>query len=196
MRCISKNIPISKIQTGLGILWTLLAGSALHFLYEQSRYHPAAALFSPVNESTWEHLKLLFFPVLFYTLLECIRMGRRSWGFLWARTMALLSGMALIIIGFYTYSGIIGQNNLIADIILFAVSAAAVFILTLIIQKWRRKLPAHTGTALFLLLGVMILFFIFTFYPPQLALFTDPQTHTRGIPIDSIPGLCAWTAHR
>ena len=43
------------------------AGTLFHFIYEWSGFHPLAGLFAPVNESTWEHLKMLFFPVLLLT---------------------------------------------------------------------------------------------------------------------------------
>ena len=42
---------------------TSLGGSALHFLYDWLP-SPLTALFSPINESVWEHLKLLFWPML------------------------------------------------------------------------------------------------------------------------------------
>jgi hypothetical protein len=38
-------------------------GAALHFLYEAVP-NPLTALISPINESVWEHLKLLFWPML------------------------------------------------------------------------------------------------------------------------------------
>ena len=51
-----------------------ILGVLLHFTYEWSGDNPAVGLFSAVNESTWEHLKLIFFPMLLLTLIE----------FLWA----------------------------------------------------------------------------------------------------------------
>ncbi len=40
---------------------SILAGSALHFLYDLWP-NPLTAVFAPVNESVWEHLKLLYWP--------------------------------------------------------------------------------------------------------------------------------------
>ena len=54
----------------LGILFAIAAGILLHFAYEWSMENPFVALFAPVNESVWEHLKMLFFPVFLYTLFE------------------------------------------------------------------------------------------------------------------------------
>ena len=49
----------------LTVTWiaAILAGCVLHFLYG---WWPNAltALFSPVNESLWEHVKLVFWPFL------------------------------------------------------------------------------------------------------------------------------------
>ena len=53
-----------------GFLFVAAAGSLLHFLYEYSGQNPLAACISPVNESTWEHLKLLFFPYLVFLFVE------------------------------------------------------------------------------------------------------------------------------
>ena len=54
--------------------YTVLLGSLLHFVYGWSGGSVLAAGFSAVNESTWEHMKLLFFPVFLLTLVQtCIR---------------------------------------------------------------------------------------------------------------------------
>ena len=81
MYYVSKNMPVSRFFTVLGMIFTGITGTLLHFLFQWSTYKPAIALFSSVNESTWEHLKLLFFPVLLYTLLECILYKGRVPGF-------------------------------------------------------------------------------------------------------------------
>ena len=50
-------------------------GVLLHFTYEWSGDNAVVGLFSAVNESTWEHLKLLFFPFLLLTILEVLLRG-------------------------------------------------------------------------------------------------------------------------
>ena len=42
------------IASALGVLF--------HFMYEWTGENAIAGLFFPINESTWEHLKLIFFP--------------------------------------------------------------------------------------------------------------------------------------
>lgn len=48
-----------------GLVFTLavLGGAALHFLYDVWP-NPLTAVLAPVNESVWEHLKLLYWPFL------------------------------------------------------------------------------------------------------------------------------------
>lgn len=68
-------------------------------------------LFSAVNESTWEHLKLLFFPFLLLTILEVLLRGNMlPEQFLPARVLGILAGMGGIVVGFYTLRGVLGRN--------------------------------------------------------------------------------------
>ena len=58
---------LKKFTLG-GILWTLVIGTSSHFFYQWSGENFFVGLVSPVNETVWEHLKLLFFPALLYML--------------------------------------------------------------------------------------------------------------------------------
>ena len=42
----------------IGTFFIIIAGSLLHFVYEWTGYSDIMGLFTPVNESVWEHLKL------------------------------------------------------------------------------------------------------------------------------------------
>lgn len=55
-----------------GFLFTGALGVLLHFLYEWSGGNTLAAAFSAVNESTWEHMKLLFFPMFVFRYFRCV----------------------------------------------------------------------------------------------------------------------------
>lgn len=54
------------LYTIAGILFTSVTGTLAHFVYDWSGQNVLAGLFTPVSESTWEHMKLLFFPMLLY----------------------------------------------------------------------------------------------------------------------------------
>lgn len=86
-------------------------GVLLHFTYEWAGDNAVVGLFSAVNESTWEHLKLLFFPFLLLTILEVLLRGNMlPEQFLPARVLGILAGMGGIVVGFYTLRGVLGRN--------------------------------------------------------------------------------------
>lgn len=100
-----------------------ILGVLLHFTYEWSNDNPAVGLFSAVNESTWEHLKLIFFPMLLLTMIEFlwahIKDKPLPEHYLPARTVGILSGMAFIVVGFYTLNGVLGRNYEFLNIALY-----------------------------------------------------------------------------
>ena len=53
----------------IGTIFVLILGTLSHFFYEWSNDNQIIGLFSPVNESVWEHMKLVFFPMLFYSII-------------------------------------------------------------------------------------------------------------------------------
>lgn len=56
----------------VGFIATGLFGTLLHFMYEWTGGNRVIAVFSAVNESTWEHMKLLFIPFLVFTVVDVI----------------------------------------------------------------------------------------------------------------------------
>ena len=156
-----------------GILLTWVIGTLAHFFYDWSGQNSLAALFFPVNESTWEHMKLIFFPLLLFTLLT----WKRASGFSPVLPTALLAGnltgTLCIPVLFYTYSGIVGKNIPAVDIAVFFISVLIAFWTA---WKFRESdfLYRHR-TGVWLLCALMaVLFFVFTIAPPELGLFRVP----------------------
>ena len=170
----------------IGLFWTLAAGNLLHFVYDWTGSSVAAALFSAVNESTWEHMKLLAVPWILFSLVEYIVL--RSGGIAGPRAVGLLVGLAAIPLLFYGYKGIVGQGNMIVDILIFQVSVLLSFWVSWSLQKRRRLSGAGwTVLGLLVLLGVWALFLLFTFRAPDLAVFVDPLTGMREIKLRNLP---------
>ena len=71
-RPLDRTVNQRKVLLGEGIsfVWIMLAASALHFAFELSDFSTPVALFGSVNESTYEHLKLFFWPGLVAMLVE------------------------------------------------------------------------------------------------------------------------------
>ena len=53
----------------IGFVTTVICGVLLHFLYEWSGESIWVAPISAVNESTWEHMKLLFIPMFIFAII-------------------------------------------------------------------------------------------------------------------------------
>lgn len=159
------------------LLWDLLLfamlavlGPLLHNAVDVLPGLPVLKLFAPVNESIWEHLKLLFFPALLVGILRRLVAGKLQHGILTTYAEGLLLSMLLMVTAFYTYSGVIGANSLSADIALFYLCS---LFLTLYIRRRSGRQKKSSLSGLFILLLLAGCFFYFTLYPPDLAIFTD-----------------------
>lgn len=118
-----------KKITGLGILWTLVLGTLSHFFYQWSHENMLVGLFSPVNESVWEHLKLLFFPALTYMLIEQKAMGKVMPGLFGKNLLGLFAGLLAMPLLFYGYTAFSGKSILWVDIGIFCVCVLLTFLL-------------------------------------------------------------------
>ena len=98
-----------------GILCVSILGTLLHFTYRWSGRNPLIGLIAPVNESVWEHMKLLFFPMFLFSVVQVCCLGRNYPNFLAARGVSTVTGVALIPVLFYTYTGVLGRHLLWAD---------------------------------------------------------------------------------
>ena len=163
-----------------GFALTTLGGTLLHFLYDWTGGNILVSPFSGVNESTWEHMKLLFWPVFVFALVQ--RLFFRDQKNYWCIKLAgMLMGLLSIPVLFYTYNGAFGQSPDWINISIFYIAAALVFLT----ERWALKgnrLPCrHPRLAFATLCLIGILFLLFTFAPPQIPLFRDPVTGTYGI---------------
>lgn len=173
---------MKKRYTIIGIIFCIAAGTLLHFAYEWSGENTAVGIFSAVNEGIWEHLKLLFYPVLIFSVFEYFAYAKSISAFVPARLIGTLLGMFFIVAAFYTYSGIIGKNYGVVNIIIFVLSVFITFIYTAIAVKTKPKSAAVCTTISVLVVVLfIILFTAFTFNPPHINLFADPVNGTYGM---------------
>lgn len=163
-----------------GFALTSLVGTLLHFLYDWTGGSVLVAPFSGVNESTWEHMKLLFWPLLFFALIQS-RFFREYANFWCIKLCGIVVGLNLIPVLFYTVNGVFGKTPDFVNITIFFVSAAVAFLLeTRLFEKdtVRCKAP-WLAFAVLCMIGV--LFVVFTYATPRIPLFEDPLTGTYGI---------------
>ena len=166
----------------IGLLLVLAAGNLLHFVYEWSGKNPIVAAVSGVNESPWEHMKLLAVPWIVWSLVEFIVLRRSRLPVLAARAAGLLIGVAAIPLLYYGYTGVTGQNISLVNIVIFQLAVLAAFGVSWLVldRRWFCGLfwQILGGTVL---AGALAMFVWWTYQPPQLPVFTDPVTQQRGM---------------
>lgn len=165
-----------------GAVFTAAVGVLLHFVYAWSGESRLAAVAAAVNESTWEHMKLLFVPVFVWSVVQLWFHGRNYPNFLAVRAASALAGLALIPVLYYTYTGILGRQFTWANVLIFFLAAAAVFWLDfrLLTAGWGSG-PWRQAAGLLVLWAAAFLFVYCTFCPPELPLWQDPVTGGYGI---------------
>ena len=164
----------------LGFGVTSLGGTLLHFLYDWLGESVLVAPFSGVNESTWEHMKLLFWPMFIFAVVESFFFRDRK-DFWCIKLKGILLGLSLIPILFYTYNGAIAKSPDWLNIAIFFVSAAVAYLFET--RKFNNaKAPCkNPKLAIALICIIAVLFVVFTFKTPEIGIFRDPLTGTYGI---------------
>ena len=157
----------------VGFVFTTIAGTLLHFLYDWSGQNFVVGLFSAVNESIWEHMKLLYVPMLAFALLE--RRYIRTNNFWCVKLIGMLVGLVLIPVIYYTYTGAFGVFADWFNIAIFFISAFAVFYVETRLLKSEKEFCISPVVCLFALISIGVLFVTFTIAPHDIPLFMEPN---------------------
>lgn len=162
-----------------GFLVISFLGTISHFIYDLSNHNKYAQVFFAVNESTWEHMKLVVYPSLFWALVEYPLIGSNP-NFVVAKLASLLTMLILIPLFFYLYKFLFKKSDLIFDIVEFFISiAAGQFVSFLILQS----LPInkiYNYIAFVVYITIVIYFSIATLIPGKGKIYVDPLTNKKG----------------
>ena len=165
------------IYTLLGILFTSIVGTLSHFLYEWSGNNFYIGFVTPVNETTWEHMKMIFFPMFLYCCFENIMLKKHYPSIICANAVAILIGTFSIPAIFYTYTGILGTNHIVLDIATFYISIIIAFTFSRFLTK-KKISNVHCRWLEAVVLLILLCFIIFTVYPQDIGIFRVPQNHS------------------
>lgn len=108
--------------TAFGMLFNFIFGTLLHFLYEWTGKNPIIGLFAPMNESVFEHLKMLYFPMLIWVMIGYYKYAGKNRGYFPAAFVGLICGLLTMPVIFYTYTAFTKTEILFVDIIIFILS--------------------------------------------------------------------------
>lgn len=164
------------------ILFSLILGTLLHFTYQWSGNNLFVGSFSAVNESVWEHLKLVFYPMLIAMIIEYFFVKKDVNNYIEAKTIGIFTAIFFIIVSFYTYSGIIGTSIIVIDILIFILSIIlGEYVAYRLMKRKDESTVLTTSLSIIILLFLLLCFIIFTYVPPEVNLFRDITTGMYGI---------------
>lgn len=165
------------------ILSALLAnvlGALFHFIHTKKSESFFAHVLCAVNESTWEHLKLAFTPMLLISFIQYFILKNEYNNILESNVYAILLTIFLIPILYYPIRFLILKREITGiSISIFVLSVILGYVLQYFVLNTDFVLLGETLS--FIILSILfLLFFIFTFFPPKIFLFKDPITNTYG----------------
>lgn len=167
----------------LGIPILFLVGSMFHFLYEISGENLIIGTFAPVNESIWEHLKLVVLPIIcwwgIYDLTEGKNYNINKNPWFTGAIIALITALITIPLGYYFYTGAFGIELLAIDIALLLIAIFIGQVIGLHIYRHSNGIPVRLS--ILVMLGILVVFIIFTFNPPHLPMFLDTIGNQYGV---------------
>ena len=164
------------------ILFCLILGTLLHFTYEWSGENLFVGSFSAVNESVWEHLKLVFYPMLIAAIVEYFFVKDVSNNYVEAKTIGIFTAICFIIVSFFTYSGIIGTSIIVIDILIFIISIIlGEYVAYRLMKRENESTVTTECLSIIILVFLLLCFIIFTYLPPEVNLFRDVTTGVYGI---------------
>lgn len=173
--------PLDRLGVALwetvGGLVILLVGSFLHFAFELSDFSLLVAPFGAVNESTWEHLKLFYWPGVAMAVIQHAYLRHRVPNFWLAKGAAVAVTPIGVALAFYCYLGIVlpidGTGTLSGTIVtaIIGIALGQYASYRLLTSPPRPAWTRHLGIALILSLGVAMV--AFTFAPPHMFLFEN-----------------------
>jgi len=163
-----------------GIIFTIALGVLLHFLFDMTGQNVIAALFAAVNESIWEHLKLLFYPAFLFAIVESKFFEQGYEQFWCVKLKGILLGLVLIPVFYYTYTGALGVSADWVNIANYVVTTVMVFLVETRIFRKGGQCILRLETAIIVLCVIALVFTVFTFATPKIPIFKDPITGTYG----------------
>lgn len=157
----------------IGCLFVWIMGTLFHFVYDWTNQNQLVGLFTPINESVWEHLKLLFFPYIFYIIFQYFYVGKQYSSYFTAKLLGILCGMVFVVIGFYLTLAIVGKPVTWIDVMLFFVGVLVSYLVSYQFMIRNDMSDAVEVISFISILTIMILFWGFTYNPPDFSIFQE-----------------------
>lgn len=163
----------------IGIIFILGIGTILHDLYKNTQI-PILSVISPVNESYFEHWKIVVYPFIFYTLIEYYFIGENLNDFINIKIRSLFIFLIITFLPLFLYELLIGEASLPIHLTTYTLGA---IIAQLYSYNMLKNATSKTDTDPFLIFALVVLLFfmtVFTYIPPKCDYFLDHIDNTYG----------------
>ena len=157
----------------LSVIFISCFGTLAHFFYDWTRHNRIVGLFSAVNESTWEHIKIALTGAFFWSLIDGFLYGSDP-NYFPAKLISLLVITITIPTIFYSYRHFTKKSILSIDITLFYIAillGQLSFYGILFIPDAPHVLQYLSCIGLFIFFGC---YMTLTLEPLKTSLFKDP----------------------
>ena len=176
-----KELILFSKEFFLDIIVISILGTLLHFLYEFSGGNFLVAIFSAVNESVWEHIKIAVIPIYIVALCKMWILEERKCNLWISLFFKVITVIIVIPVLFYGYQAILHTENMIIDIAIFYISIIIAEFIEWIVQSKFKISAKKEDVYKYLNIIIILLIIIYTFIQPKQNIFKDSITNKYGI---------------
>lgn len=175
----NKDKQFTKIYSWIGILIVCAAAIPLHFLYNWTGGLALVGMFTPINESIWEHLNLVFWPLLLwwglgYLIFRNKKMLSRSRWFT-AGAISIFISMFFIVAWYYIWSGGLGIENSLTNLSSLFIAVPIGQLVAIHVYRVVKPRTIYLILSSLFLIAFAGMFIWFTFRTPDFPIFIPPN---------------------
>lgn len=171
-----------RILIYIGVVVIFLLATLSHNLYKWTNYNDFIGIFTPTNESIFQHLKIIIYPTIFYYLIAYLIFNNKyeivanKW-FLCALITIVLT--SLVVIGmYYTFHYGFEIESMIIDIMSLVIGLAISSLICAHIYRFKENIKFSYIASLILIIFIAITTSYYDVNPSHVDLFYDHQNHT------------------
>ncbi|MBR1717931.1 MAG: hypothetical protein IJ715_01515 [Bacilli bacterium] len=156
-----------------------IIGTLSHFLYDISGHNKFVGLFTAVNESTWEHIKIALTPTFLWSLVDGYMYGANPNYFL-AKLTSVIVIIITIPLLFYGYKIFFKKDNVLFNVLIFYIAIILSQLSFYYVLNMNYNGYIANYISVILLALIFIGYLSHTIFPGKSFIFKDPLTNKFG----------------
>lgn len=151
---------------------SIVLGTSMHFVHHVPFFNNLMACIFPVNECVWEHMKMLFYPMLLTSVYLCVRQRSiDAFGGMIASSLVCIPTQIAL---FYVYWIFTRHAVTIVDVLAYVIVMVFGYYLgnKFTANKWIRQ---HSTLFIVIAVCMVALLAVLTFHHPEINLFIPEE---------------------